>query len=130
MKGAFLAALAVLFISGFSSCKKDKDGDGSSRDVKYELTGNYTGGMFVLITDNTGNNEAIDVPSIPWTKERNYPDNITAIGIGASTAGVDPAQAGKTITLNIYVGGKLVKTSTKTCDANGVTSLPPLAHNL
>lgn len=130
MKTAFLAATAFLLMVAFNSCKKDDDKGGSSREVKFELTGNYAGGMFVVITDNTGNNEAVDVPSIPWTREITYPANITAIGIGANTAEADPTQVGKTITLNIYVGGKLVKTSTRTCDENGVTSLPPLAHNL
>lgn len=128
MKTAFLAA-GLLLMMAFSSCKKDDDKVGSLEVVKFELTGNYTGRMFVVITDNTGSNEAIDVPSIPWQKEKTYRTNISSFGIGASTDGVDASQAGKIITLNIYVGGKLVKTSTKTCDVNGVTSLPPLAHN-
>jgi hypothetical protein len=117
-------ALVVILLSG---CKKDKnDNNNSNRNVKYELSGTYTGKFTVIISDNVSGNLVIDNVTIPWSKEVTYDSKVLAVGIGAgaSTWG----QAGQTALLKIIFGGNVVKTSNGTADQNGALSMPALAH--
>jgi hypothetical protein len=117
-------ALLVILMSG---CKKDKDDNkNSSRNVKYELSGTYTGKFSVIITDTESGQLVIDNVSIPWSKEVSYSDKVLAVGIGA--AAVTDGSAGQTALLKIYSGGNVVKTTNGTADQNGVLTLPALAH--
>ena len=57
-------ALVVVLMSG---CKKDKDdNNNSNRNVKYELSGTYTGKFHIIITDNESGSQTYDNVTIPW----------------------------------------------------------------
>jgi hypothetical protein len=118
-------ALIVILLSG---CKKDKnDNNNSSRNVKYELSGTYTGKFTVIITDNESGTLVIDNVTIPWSKEVTYDSKVIAVGIGASATTY--GAAGQTALMKIYSGGSVVKTTNGTADQNGALSLPALAHS-
>jgi len=119
-------ALIVILLSG---CKKDKDdnNNNSGRNVKYELSGTFTGKFTVIITDNESGTLVIDNVSIPWSKEVSYGNKVLAVGIGASATTY--GSAGQTALMKIYSGGNVVKTTNGTADQNGVLSLPALAHS-
>jgi hypothetical protein len=118
-------ALVVVLLSG---CKKDKDDNNNSgRNVKYELTGTYTGKFSILITDNESGSQVYDNVTIPWTKEVSYSSKVIAVGIGAGTT--TQGAAGQTAFLKIYSGGNVVKSTNGTADQNGTLSLPALAHS-
>jgi hypothetical protein len=117
-------ALMVILLSG---CKKDKnDNNNSSRNVKYELSGTFTGKFTVIITDNESGTLVIDNVSIPWSKEVSYGNKVIAVGIGASATTY--GSAGQTALMKIYSGGNVVKTTNGTADVNGALSLPALSH--
>ena len=119
-------ALIVILLSG---CKKDKDdnNNNSTRNVKYELSGTFTGKFTVIITDNESGTLVIDNVSIPWSKEVTYSNKVIAIGIG--TAVTTEGGAGQTAFLKIYSGGNVVKSTNATSDNNGGLSLPTLGHS-
>jgi hypothetical protein len=118
-------ALLVILLSG---CKKDKnDNNNSSRNVKYELSGTYTGKFTIIITDNESGTLVIDNVTIPWSKEVTYDSKVIAVGIGASATTY--GAAGQTALMKIYSGGSVVKTTNGTADQNGALSLPALAHS-
>lgn len=118
-------ALLVILVSG---CKKDKNdnNNNSNRNVKYELSGTFTGKFKVIITDTESGTLVIDNVSIPWSKEVTYDNKVIAIGIGASVTTY--GAAGQTALLKIYSGGSVVKTTNGTADVNGALSLPALSH--
>lgn len=130
MKNFFLSGLtALLLTAGLTACSKDDDNPAPSpRNVKYEITGNYTGHLTVIINDNVSGNEVFTVTSLPWTKEKTYTANVAGIGIGGQSVVANPGLPGQTVTVKIYSGGTQVRTGTVTCDANGVVTLPSHAY--
>lgn len=129
-KTANIALLsAILF---FTACSKDNNdpipgpGGSNSRVVKYEITGNYTGKLTVIINDNVNGNTVVNNVTLPFKKDITYPASVTAIGISGhgTTAGV----AGQTATIKIYAGGKVVKTTSGTAGPLGELALPAIAH--
>jgi hypothetical protein len=129
LKQFSLSLLALAFILILQSgCKKDKDdNNNSNRNVKYELSGTYTGKFHVIITDNESGSQTYDNISIPWSKEVSYSTKVIAIGIGAGVT--TDGGAGQTAFLKIYSGGTVVKSTNATSNSNGTLSLPSLGHS-
>ena len=122
-----LLALALIIVVQ-TGCKKDKDdNNNSNRNVKYELSGTYTGKFHLIITDNESGSQTYDNISIPWSKEVTYSSKVIAIGIGAAVT--TQGGAGQTAFLKIYSGGNVVKSTNANSDNNGTLSLPSLGHN-
>lgn len=117
-------ALVIILLSG---CKKDKDENkNSSKNVKYEISGTYTGKFTVIITDNDSGTQTINEVSIPWSKEVTYGDKVVGIGIGVTPT--DYGKTGQTAVMRIYSGGTVVKTSNATADQTGLIAIPTLSH--
>ena len=122
-----LLALALILVLQ-SGCKKDKDdNNNSNRNVKYELSGTYTGKFHIIITDNESGSQTYDNVTIPWSKEVSYSGKVIAVGIG--TSATTQGGAGQTAFLKIYSNGTVVKSTNANADANGTLSLPSLAHS-
>lgn len=125
-----MISLLAIIILALASCKKESTSGGTTppptsnkRVVKYEVTGTYSNKLFLVFTAvNAGLDNA--TTTLPWTKEITYNTTVAGIGIGGnSVTPTNAADAGKTITIKIYSGGTLVKTSTSTADANGIVNL-------
>lgn len=104
MKKFMIALLTVVTI--LSSCKKDKDNkpNTSSRTLRYEVTGNFTGSVIASYTTAAGST-ANDPITLPWTKEINYATSVTAaIILVTGNGGV----AGQKVTVVIKRGGSQV----------------------
>ncbi|MES2651842.1 MAG: hypothetical protein V4663_08880 [Bacteroidota bacterium] len=100
---AFITALTI-----FASCKKDKDNkpNTSSRTLRYEVTGNFTGTVIASYTTAAGST-ANDQITLPWNKEVNYASSVTAaIILVTGNGGV----AGQKVTVVIKRGGTQVGT--------------------
>jgi hypothetical protein len=111
-----------------SGCKKDKDNNNNSnRNVKYELSGSYTGKFTVIISDNESGTQTYNNVSIPWSKEVSYSSKVIAIGIGTTVTTY--GGVGQNAFLKIYSGGNVLKSTNATSDNDGVLSLPTLGHN-
>jgi hypothetical protein len=124
--------LAILMLITFFSCSKDNattsNPTSNSRQVKYEITGNYTGYINIIYNDNVNGNTSVTVSTLPWTKEINYASNVQGIGIGGSTDIAHPGGAGQSVTVKIYSGDTLLKTTTAVADANGLVNIPTIAY--
>ncbi|HJV18417.1 MAG TPA: MmpS family transport accessory protein [Sediminibacterium sp.] len=129
MRNFLTGFLAILFTGIFLySCKKDNGGatPGNSRNIKYEITGNFTGKLDVLYSNNANGNTAVTDVVLPWSKEILYGSNVITIGIGAQ--GKTAGTPGQTATIKIYSNGIVVKTSTATAGALGEIVLPTIAY--
>lgn len=118
----------VLPISGllFSSCFKKKDINPQAREIKYEVTGNFTGTLTIFETQkNSTYYRYYTSALLPWQKDTIFSDK-EIIGIGASAQ--FPGSPGETITLKIYSGGKLVKDTMVMADNSGDIRTPPIFY--
>jgi hypothetical protein len=134
-KTPLMITLLALFIIAIAatSCKKD-DAPGTpapstnARKIKYEITGPYINKLLLAFTEISGGLESVTT-ALPWTKEITYSSSVGGIGIGGnSQIPAVSSDAGKVITIKIYSGGKLVKTSTATADANGIINFPTITY--
>lgn len=130
MKFFLTCLLAILFTGTFlCSCKKDNNGvpaPGNSRNIKYEITGNFTGKLDVLYSNNVSGNTAVTDVVLPWSKEIQYGSNVITIGIGAQ--GKTAGTPGQTATIKIYSNGVVVKTSAATAGTLGEIIFPTIAY--
>lgn len=135
-KRNLMISLLALFILAMAStsCKKENPNNNTStpstnkRVVKYEITGAISNKLLLAFTEISGGLDNVTT-SLPWTKEITYSTTVAGIGIGGNTE-IPPvlSDAGKTITIKIYSGGKLVKTGIATADAKGIINLPTLTY--
>ncbi|CAM3729992.1 MmpS family transport accessory protein [Flavobacterium chungbukense] len=124
--------LALTLVFTFASCSSDDDNNNSgtgSRDVKYEITGNYSGKTSVTYLEKGGNALNEDLTKLPWTKEFTAEAKSTGASLSASGFG---GVAGQTLTGKIYIGGKLENELTVTANSDGiiVLSLTPYVFPL
>lgn len=110
--------LAVLVV--FSSCSGDDDPSPRSRNIEYEITGNYSGRLTVVYADEGGNSQTINVNSLPWSKTVTMDSDVVAIALVAGNSGVDnPGAPGETVTLKIYRNGEMAEETNTTAIDNG-----------
>lgn len=120
-----------LISSSLISCKKDKGNNpAGTKAVKYELSGNYTGHIFVAFTDQNGGTTNEIVSVLPWTKEINAPVSIIAVAMGGQTSAPNYGVNGQTVTAKLYVAGQVKQSGMATADANGALTLPNLSGRL
>lgn len=123
--------LLVLVSISLSSCSSD---DSSSRTpsgpkiVKYEVTGNYRGQLYVVFTGADGQDAVEVIRTLPWSKEFEAPSSLTAVGFSGWTS-VHGA-VGQMATARIYVNNVQKEVGTGTADFSGGMRLPTLRINL
>ncbi len=123
------AALALTLVFTTISCSSDNDNDSepvtASRDVKYEITGNFTGELDATYMEKSGAPLIEDVTALPWTKE--FTANADSDGALVHTSGFGGV-AGQTVTAKIYVGGKVVSELTGTANSDGIIVVHPKTY--
>lgn len=114
---AFITALSV-----FTSCSKDNVTNNSSRTIRYELTGNFTGNNIIIAyTTASGGTITEQIVSLPWTKEITFDAGVSGANITISGAG---GIAGQQATLIVKKGGNPVGSpTTATADARGTLTI-------
>ncbi len=102
-----LAITVIAVLAMLVACKKDDDKgpDNSSRTIRYEVTGNFTGSLYASYTTAAGGTANEQVSSLPWNKEVSYGTNVTAAIIAVSGNG---GVAGQQVTVVIRRGGNQV----------------------
>lgn len=110
--------LMLTLVFTFASCSSDNDDkvSGGSRDVKYEVTGNYTGKLTAVYIEKLGNGTSEEIQSLPWTKEFTADAKTQGVTVSASGSG---GNAGQQITVKMFIGGKLVNELTGTASSSG-----------
>lgn len=111
----FILTLVIL------SCSKTSDvSPTGSRAIKYEITGNYTGIITLVITTNNDDFEVMEIKKLPWKLEFTAKQSITFVGgAGSGSGGVN----GQTATLKTYVGGREVGSGTGTAFSSGFINM-------
>ncbi|HEU0125102.1 MmpS family transport accessory protein [Flavobacterium sp.] len=116
--------LMLTLVFTFASCSSDDD-KGSvnkSRDVKFEVTGNFTGTIDAVYIESGNAGQSVDINALPWTKE--FTASADTAGVGINVTGIGGAE-NQTITVKIYVGGKVEKETTAKAKSDGtVVALP------
>jgi hypothetical protein len=99
-----------MVVTVFISCKKDSDKkpDTASRNIRYEISGNFTGTALIASYTTAGGGTNNDpITSLPWTKEITYATNVAAAIIAISGNG---GVAGQKVTIVVKRGGSQVGT--------------------
>jgi len=121
----FLFTIVSSLILG--SCSSDDNGNGgsSSRDVKYEITGNFSSTLDVTYITASGGATSTEVTSLPWSMSFTADASSTGASFSAGGSGGTP---GQTITLKIYQGGQLKSTTEAVANSDGfvVASAPAI----
>ncbi len=124
--------LIVTAALSFAGCKKDSDTVQpviSKRIVKYEITGNYTGKLFVAFTTASGGVDNATINTLPWTKEITYNATVAGIGFSGNTLVGQPGLAGQSATVKVYSGGDIVVTEAASfANSSGVINLPSTTY--
>ncbi len=115
--------LMAFFLTLLISCSKDDNNDNggnNSRQVKYELTGTYSGTLLIVYINEDGVNQLADNVSLPWSKEVTIKgNNATTLILNANSEVGGFGQANQTITGKILVGGVEKKTATTNSTSTG-----------
>jgi hypothetical protein len=119
---AFLACLSLC------ACNKDKDSKPStSRVVKYEISGNYSGKINIVYTTTNGSLQTQTLASVPWSKVLTVGATVPAVTLNASTASTSTVGVpGETITAKIYIGGQEKASGSSTAGADGRVNIPSI----
>lgn len=122
--------VAAFFAIILSSCKKDNQNNNQeSRAIRYEITGNYTGKLNIVFTDEAGNFQTLTNTSLPWNKSFTAGTGMQSATLTASTTSTSTVGvAGQTATANLYIGTVLKKTVTQTADATGRIQFGNIIH--
>jgi Mycobacterium membrane protein len=120
-----LILIFFLATSWLFSCLKDTVTPASSRAVKYEITGNFTGGFTIAYLEANGSAEVAQITTLPWKKELTADNSVKAVTANATGSG---GKSGQTATLKIYVGNIEVKAGSGTAISSGIISLAPQPH--
>jgi hypothetical protein len=130
-----LISLVMVAAFIFSACKKEPANDTptqpaiSKRVVKYEITGNYTGKLFVAFTTASGGTDNATINALPWTKEIAYNSTVGGVGFSGNTVVGQPGIAGQSATVKVYSGGNVVITEAPSiANATGIINLPGTAY--
>ncbi|MEN2490065.1 MmpS family transport accessory protein [Flavobacterium sp. B11] len=122
---SILKTLAIVMTLAFTavSCSSDDDkGGNNSRDVKYEVTGNFSGQMDAVYMESGNAAQSVDITKLPWTKEFTASASTSAVGIQVSGHG---GVVDQTLTIKIYVGGKVEQETTAKAKADGTIVAVP-----
>lgn len=110
--------LLIVILTSAVSCKKDagNPGNNSSRTIRYELTGNFSGTLIASYTTATGSTVNEQVASLQWNKEVTYAAGVTAAIIAVSGNG---GTAGQQVTMVVKKGANQVSSTLVTANSAG-----------
>ena len=122
-----IAIAFLIVVTCLISCNDESDVDDdtpkiSPRNVRYELTGNFSGNIVTAtFTDEFGGTITEEVTSFPWNKEITFGENVGGAMMVVSGAG---GIAGQQVTLTIKKGGNPFGTpTTARADSGGTFTL-------
>ena len=125
----FKTLFTILIIAIIFSCSNDDNNiPNQIKSAKFEITGNYSGHIFIVYSDNISGNTSATITSLPWSKTIDYPNSVVGIGISGNAVTSNAGVAGQTASLKIYNGTTVVSQSNKTADANGLFNFNTLTY--
>ena len=125
----FKTLFTILIIAIIFSCSNDDNNiPNQIKSAKFEITGNYSGHIFIVYSDNISGNTSATITSLPWSRTIDYPNSVVGIGISGNAVTSNAGVAGQTASLKIYNGTTVVSQSNKTADANGLFNFNTLTY--
>ncbi|MBY0433037.1 MAG: hypothetical protein K2U26_02900 [Cyclobacteriaceae bacterium] len=113
-----LASVALIFaVLLFNGCKKDDPAPARSRDIRFEVSGNFTGKLDATFITASGGATNEDIPSLPWSKSITYASSVSGTTI---TIGGGGGVAGQTVTVKVFAGNKEVSSTPATANSSGI----------
>lgn len=109
-------SLFILTLLVLVSCDKTDQENESSRTLRFELTGNFTGSLVASYTTASGGTANETVTALPWSKEITYAANVTAAVVAISGNGGNPGQR---VTAEVKRNGARVATVVATANSSG-----------
>lgn len=120
--------MLVLLGSTLISCSSgDEPVANKHREVRYEITGNFSGTLTVVYTSLTGGSRVENNVRMGWSMEMEYPASTSSIGIGAQASTL--GSPGQTAVIKIFVDGKEVKSSSATAGSLGEMIIPTISYS-
>ena len=99
----------------------------SARNVKYKITGNYSGALTVAYISESSATVAAEILALPWSKFMTFPRGAVGLGIGGGSAVGRCGLPGQTISVQIFSGDQVMKSEVATTTSSGLRSLSSLA---
>ncbi|MDI9311097.1 MAG: MmpS family transport accessory protein [Limnohabitans sp.] len=129
MKKLFL----LLFIPFLFACTSSNSNTGNqttptqSRNVKYEITGDYSGKVTIVYQNQSGTFITETNVALPWTKEFTAEATTQSVGYNLRTTSTSTLGGiNQTVIAKLYIGGEIKKSETKLSDASGSISFDNL----
>lgn len=112
----FFSILTLVLFSCDNGGDSNGNPTGNRRNVRFEVSGNYTGFLSVSYITASGGGTAETISALPWTKSVQYQTSVpsTAISV-AGTGGV----SGQTLTVKVFSGDVEVSSTPVTAMATG-----------
>lgn len=132
MKRFVLQSMLGVILISVSACKKENNTTPTptptpnptnpvkNRNVRYEVSGNYTGKLTVQHFQAGGGIGTSPDITVPWSKEITYEPNVGGVNLAVSG---HTGQPGQTVTIKIYIGGVEKRTASGEVNNNGVISV-------
>jgi len=101
------------------SCDDDDDDVNpiKSREIKFEVTGNFSGRMDATFITASGGGTNETISALPWTKSLTYSNTVQSTGITVGGGGGTP---GQTIIVKVFAGGNMVSQTPGTANSAGI----------
>jgi hypothetical protein len=113
-----IKSLSIIAILVFGiSCSKDDVKPAKSRDIKFEITGNFSGTMDATFLTASGGATNESIPSLPWTKSVTYQSSVSGTTI---TIGGGGGVSGQTLKVKVFAGSSLVSETSGIANSSGV----------
>lgn len=107
------------------SCGKDEPTKTKSRDIKFEITGNFSGTMNATFFTASGGATNESIPSLPWTKSITYQSSVSGTTITLDGSG---GVAGQTLKVKIFAGGLVVSETPGVANNAGIIVIAAPAY--
>lgn len=109
--------LFIVFAIFFTSCNKDDTAPAKSREVKFDISGTFSGTLNVTYITASGGATNESIPALPWTKSITYQSTVSGTTITIGGAG---GIAGQTLKVKVFAGGSLVSETPGVATSAGV----------
>lgn len=112
--GLFMAASVLA-----TSCSDDDDSGSTnnSREIKYEITGNFSGDITAAYTPAGGGATTAEITSLPWSLEITAAPSVQAVAFSVQGSG---GTQGQKVDVKIYQGNREVSSVEGTANSDGI----------
>jgi hypothetical protein len=118
MNASTIAKSLLIAISLFlTSCGDDDAKPAKSREIKFEVTGTFSGTIDATYITAGGGATNETLPSLPWTKNVSYQSAVSGTTI---TIGGGGGITGQTLRVKVFAGGSVVSETPGVANSAGI----------